>query len=126
MKGIAGGVRYLKQRVRDAYGLSDLSVLAVGVIGTIGHPLYWLWWTYIDPQPNESTLMRVIGALACLLLRLRRFWPAAAVPFLPWYYFLTVAYTLPFFFTYYLITGHYSMIWSMAEVGMMFFLIAIF
>ncbi|MEM5423486.1 ATP-binding response regulator [Paraburkholderia ferrariae] len=123
---MAGGVRYLMQRVRDAYGLSDLSVLAVGVIGTIGHPLYWLWWTYIDPQPNESTLMRVIGALACLLLLLRRFWSAAAVPFLPWYYFLTVAYTLPFFFTYYLITGHYSMIWSMAEVGMMFFLIAIF
>jgi len=126
MKGIAGGIRYLRQRVRDAYGLSDLSVLAVGVIGAIGHPLYWLWWTYIDPQPNESTLMRVVGALACLLLLLRRFWPAAAARFLPWYYFLTVAYTLPFFFTYYLVTGHYSMIWSMAEVGMMFFLIAIF
>lgn len=126
MKSIAGGIRYLKQRVRDAYGLSDLSVLAVGVIGAIGHPLYWLWWTYIDPQPNESLLMRVIGALACVLLLLRRFWPAAVVRFLPWYYFLTVAYTLPFFFTYYLMTGHYSMIWSMAEVGMMFFLIAIF
>lgn len=126
MKGIAGGLRYLRQRVRDAYGLSDLSVLAVGVIGVIGHPLYWVWWTYIDPQPNESTLMRVVGALACLLLLLRRFWPAAAARFLPWYYFLTVAYTLPFFFTYYLITGHYTMIWSMAEVGMMFFLIAIF
>jgi two-component system, CAI-1 autoinducer sensor kinase/phosphatase CqsS len=126
MKAIAGGIRYLKQRVHDAYSVSDYSVLAVGAIGALGHPVYWLWWTYVDPQPNESLLMRVIGALACVLLLLRRYWPASVARFLPWYYFLTVAYSLPFFFTYYLIAGHYSTLWSMAEVGMMFFLIAIF
>ncbi|POR50201.1 histidine kinase/DNA gyrase B/HSP90-like ATPase [Paraburkholderia eburnea] len=129
MKAIAGGVRLarlIRQRVRDAYHVSDYSVLAVGVIGTFGHPLYWVWWTFIDSQPNESALMRLIGSLACLLLLLRRFWPASLKRFLPWYYFGTVAYTLPFFFTYYLLSGHYSMLWSMAELGMVFFLIAIF
>jgi two-component system, CAI-1 autoinducer sensor kinase/phosphatase CqsS len=126
MKAIAGGVRFLKQLVNDAYNVSDYSVLTVGVIGALGHPVYWLWWTYVDPQPNESLPMRLIGTLACLLLLLRRFWPAAAARFLPWYYFIAVAYSLPFFFTYYLVAGHYSMLWSMAEVGMIFFLIAIF
>ena len=126
MKAISGGIRYLNRVVFDAAKVSDYSVLAVGVIGTIGHPVYWLWWTFVDPQPNENLLMRVIGTAACALLLLRRFWPASMVRFLPWYYFVTVAYTLPFFFTYYLLAGHYSMLWSMAELGMIFFLIAIF
>ncbi|WP_321814065.1 MULTISPECIES: response regulator [unclassified Paraburkholderia] len=126
MKAIAGGVRFVKRRIHDAYHVSDYSVLAVGVIGTLGHPLYWFWWTIIDPQPNESALMRFAGSLSCLLLLLRRFWPTSLKRFLPWYYFGTVAYTLPFFFTYYLLAGHFSMLWSMAELGMVFFLIAIF
>nr|WKF62000.1 CAI-1 autoinducer sensor kinase/phosphatase CqsS [Paraburkholderia busanensis] len=126
MKAISGGLRYLDRVVTDAAKVSDHSVLAVGVIGTIGHPLYWFWWTFVDPQPNESLAMRALGTLACALLLLRRFWPAPLARLLPWYYFATVAYTLPFFFTYYLLTSHYSMLWSMAELGMMFFLIAIF
>jgi CheY-like chemotaxis protein/signal transduction histidine kinase len=126
MRAISGGIRYLGRVVFDAAKVSDYSVLAVGVIGTIGHPLYWVWWTFVDPQPNENPLMRIVGTLACALLLLRRFWPASVARFLPWYYFVTVAYTLPFFFTYYLLAGHFSMMWSMAELGMIFFLIAIF
>ncbi|MFP3758685.1 hypothetical protein SB751_32920, partial [Cupriavidus sp. SIMBA_020] len=75
----------LKQRVIDAYHVSDYSVLAVGVIGALGHPLYWFWWTFVDPQPNENLPMRVVGSIACVLLLLRRFWPAGAARFLPWY-----------------------------------------
>ncbi|REE23711.1 signal transduction histidine kinase [Paraburkholderia sp. BL27I4N3] len=126
MRAISGSIRYLNRLVYESAKVSDYSVLAVGVIGAIGHPLYWLWWTYIDPQPNESLPMRAIGTAACTLLLLHRFWPASVARFLPWYYFVTVAYSLPFFFTYYLIAGHYSMLWSMAELGMVFFLIAIF
>ena len=126
MKALAGWLRDLNQRIDDSWHMSAWSVRAVGVIGALGHPVYWLWWSYVDPQPNESLTMRAIGTLACALLLLRRFWPAATLRFQPWYYFVTVAYTLPFFFTFYLITSHYSMVWSMAEVGMMFFLMAIF
>lgn len=126
MKAISGGIHYLNRVVSEAAKVSDYSVLAVGLIGTIGHPLYWFWWTFVDPQPNENLLMRVVGTVSCALLLLRRFWPASVVRLLPWYYFATVAYTLPFFFTYYLLVGHYSMLWSMAELGMVFFLIAIF
>ncbi|HEX7913548.1 MAG TPA: response regulator [Paraburkholderia sp.] len=126
MRAITGSISYLNRVISDSAKVSDYSILAVGVIGTIGHPVYWLWWTYVDPQPNESLLMRVFGTIACALLLLRRFWPASVARFLPWYYFATVAYSLPFFFTYYLIAGHYSTLWSMAELGMIFFLIAIF
>ncbi|MDR6391526.1 ATP-binding response regulator [Paraburkholderia phenoliruptrix] len=126
MKAISGGIRYLNRVVSEAAKVSDYSVLAVGLIGTLGHPVYWFWWTFVDPQPNENPLMRVVGTASCALLLLRRFWPAPVARLLPWYYFATVAYTLPFFFTYYLLAGDYSMLWSMAELGMVFFLIAIF
>jgi len=126
MKATARVIGYISKRVSDSYHLSDYSVLAVGVIGAIGHPVYWFWWTYVDPQPNESMAMRIVGMAASLLLLVRRFWPAAMAPLLPWCYFLTVAYSLPFFFTYYLLASHYSVLWSMAELGMVFFLIAIF
>jgi two-component system, CAI-1 autoinducer sensor kinase/phosphatase CqsS len=126
MKAIARAIGTINGRVSDSFHLSDYSVLAVGIIGVLGHPVYWFWWTYVDPQPNESLMMRVAGMIACSLLLLRRYWPIAMARFLPWYYFATVAYTLPFFFTYYLLTSHYSILWSMAELGMVFFLIAIF
>ena len=77
MKAISGGIRYLNRVVSDAAKVSDYSVLAVGLIGTVGHPVYWLWWTFIDPQPNENLLMRVVGTVSCALLLLRRFWPSA-------------------------------------------------
>lgn len=126
MKAISGSIRYLKRGICDSASASDYNILAVGVIGTIGHPAYWLWWTYVDPQPFESLLMRIFGMVACALLLLRRLWPVSMARFLSWYYFVTVAYTLPFFFTYYLIANHYSMLWSMAELGMIFFLIVLF
>ena len=126
MKAISGSIRYLKRRICDSASVSDYNILAVGVIGTIGHPAYWLWWTYVDPQPFESLPMRIFGMVACALLLLRRLWPVSVARFLSWYYFVTVAYTLPFFFTYYLIANHYSTLWSMAELGMIFFLIVLF
>ena len=97
MKAIAGSISYINRRISGSFSVSDYSVVAVGVIGAIGHPLYWLWWTYIDPQPNESLLMRIVGTVTCALLLLRRFWPEPVTRALPWYYFATVAYTLPFF-----------------------------
>jgi hypothetical protein len=100
MKAISGSIRYLKRRICDSASVSDYNILAVGVIGTIGHPAYWLWWTYVDPQPFESLPMRIFGMVACALLLLRRLWPVSVARFLSWYYFVTVAYTLPFFLTY--------------------------
>src|SRR5438067_55293 len=61
MKAISGGIRYLNRVVSDAAKVSDYSVLAVGLIGTVGHPVYWLWWTFIDPQPNENLLMGIVA-----------------------------------------------------------------
>lgn len=120
MRFFSTGMRYLKQQLFGYTVGSSYNILAVGLLGTIGHPVYWLWWTYIYPQPNENVLMRIIGVLMCMALLLHQHWPVSLKRFLPIYYFLTVAYTLPFFFTYYLLSSHYSMIWVIAEIAMVF------
>ena len=110
----------LKQQLSEYIAVSSYHMLAVGLLGMIGHPLYWLWRTYMYPQSGESLLMRTIGMLVCALLLLYQYWPVVLKRFLPIYYFLTVAYTLPFFFTYYLLSSHYSIILVVAEVAMVF------
>jgi len=125
MTFISRSLSYLKWQLSENAKASNYNMLVVGLIGTFGHPAYWAWWTYVDPQPNESILLRVIGSLICALLLVNRFWPAPLVRFLPIYYFLTVAYTLPFFFTYYLISSDYSMLWSIAETAMVLFSISV-
>lgn len=125
MTFISRSVQYLKRQLSENTKASNYNIPVVGLIGTFGHPAYWVWWTYIDPQPNESLLMRVLGVLICAILWVHKWWPKWMVRFLPEYYFVTVAYTLPFFFTYYLISSHYSMLWSMAEIAMIFFSISV-
>lgn len=118
MRFFPTSMRYLKQQLFGCTAVSSYHILAVGLLGMIGHPVYWLWWTYIYPQPNENLLMWIIGMLVCALLLLYQYWPVVLKRFLPIYYFLTVAYTLPFFFTYYLLSSHYSMMWVIAEIAM--------
>jgi hypothetical protein len=28
----------------------NYNLVTLGIVGLIGHPLYWFWWTYIDPR----------------------------------------------------------------------------
>ena len=122
MQFFSRGMRYLKQQHSSEHiAVSSYNILIVGLLGTIGHPIYWLWRPYIAPQLNENLLMRIIGLLMCALLLLHQRWPVGLKRFLPTYYFLTVAYTLPFFFVYYLLlSSHYSIIWVIAEIAMVF------
>jgi two-component system CAI-1 autoinducer sensor kinase/phosphatase CqsS len=125
MTFIVRGLSYLKWQLSENAKASNYNMLVVGLIGLFGHPAYWAWWTYVDPQPNENIWLRLIGAVICGLLLVNKFWPAQLARFLPIYYFFAVAYTLPFFFTYYLISSNYSMLWSMAETAMVLFSISV-
>ncbi len=109
----------------DNFTISKYSVLALAIIGSVGHPLYWLWWTYIDPQP-EIPVFRIIGTITCFLLFSQKFWKKPFDKLFPLYWFFVVTFNFPFFFTTYLIKTDFSLIWSMAEVGSIFFVTMLF
>ncbi len=95
----------------------------LGLAGLFGHPLYYILWKYIDPQPYENLTLRIIGAISCLILLTIKFWRGYFRKLIPIYWFLAASYNMPFVFTAQLICNRFSVTWCMAETAMVFFII---
>lgn len=94
--------------------------LALGIVGGLGHIVFWLYWTYIDPQKYESAILRSIGFLICLGLVSTPYWKASFRAFISPYWIFAVIYNLPFFFTVSLIRNSFFDMWFVAEATMIF------
>lgn len=97
--------------------------VAVGVILFAGFPLSWYIWTECYPQPYESLPLRLIGSLFGLGLLLTPYWPARCKAYLPAYWFVTLLYSLSFFFAYYFLMSQASVISAMSLLCSVFLLI---
>ena len=97
--------------------------LALGVVAALGHVVFWLYWTYIDPQPYESLILRSIGIIIGLGLISIPYWRINFKKFISSYWIFAVTYNLPFFFTVSLIRNGFSDIWFVAEATMIFVVI---
>jgi len=114
MNTIKKAVNNLDQAMQRSMYASSHQLVAVGAIAFFGFPLlYWIWTVWF-PQPYENLWLRLIGSLMGLGLILTPYWPAAAKPYMPWYWFLTILYTLPFFFTYSFLMNHASDVSAMS------------
>ena len=106
--------------------ISARSMVVAGALGTIIFGTYGVLWLYVTPLEYESLELRLLGMLGCLALWLSPHWPARCKKGLPWLWFVTVSYALPFFSTYQLLASNYSILRSMIEVSTVFFVIVIF
>lgn len=96
----ARNLQYMQRRMRP------FAVLAI-----IGFPLYYFFWHQLFPQPYENLPLRLVGsALFVPILFLQR-WPPRLKKFLPFYWYATVFYSLPFFFTFMLLKNAASPVW---------------
>lgn len=85
--------------------------IAIGFLGLAGFLIYYPIWAIIFPQPYESVALRIVGAMICLLLMLKDSWPKPLLKLFPLYWYLSLGYALPFFFTYMLIQNDFSSLW---------------
>jgi CheY-like chemotaxis protein len=113
--------RVLVQTTQISAGL----IQALGALGCASHVLYGFFWLRLHPLDYESLWLRIIGAVTCFLLLLSKWWPPSCKRFLPWYWFLAVLYTLPFFSTYLLLISDYAIGRSMMMMAMLFLLITV-
>ena len=93
---------------------------ALGVVAILAHILFGLYWTYIDPQPYESIVLRGIGVIICFGLISIPYWKENIHKFIYYYWIFAVIYNLPFFFTTNLIRNGFSDMWFVAEPVMIF------
>ncbi len=98
-------------------------LVAVGAIAFFGFPLlYWIWTEWF-PQPYETLWLRLVGSLLGLGLMLTPYWPNVSKPYLPGYWFLTILYTLSFFFAFSFLMNQASVISAMSLLCSVFLLV---
>jgi two-component system CAI-1 autoinducer sensor kinase/phosphatase CqsS len=82
----------------------------VGALGVIGHPLYYLIWSYLFPQPYENLGLRLVcTALFVPLLFASAF---SHRRWLPPYALFAITVGLPFAFIFFYLENGGSMVWA--------------
>ncbi|AIY39296.1 sensor histidine kinase/response regulator LuxN [Collimonas arenae] len=79
-------------------------------IAVIGMPLYYVVWAYWFPQPYENLGLRIFGIVLCLpAIALRHQIPKR---WLTAYFFISLTYIAPFFFTFMFLMNDGSPVWG--------------
>ena len=84
---------------------------AFAIFGIFNYPIYYFIWLYVSPQTYENFWLRLTATILCIVLLLHKVWPLKLKPYLPLYWYLTILYCLPFFFTYMLLRNHGAETW---------------
>ncbi len=85
-------------------------VRLAGVIGVIGHPLYFVIWSYVFPQPYESVWLRLLCTLLFVpLLFAER---VAGCRWLPTYAAFAITAGLPFAFVFLYLENAGTTVWA--------------
>lgn len=112
--------------LRESANASARSMVIAARVGAAVFTAYGILWLHVTPVEHESLGLRAIAVLLCLAVSLSPYWPQRYKPALPWVWFMGVMYALPFYATYQLLGSNYSVLRSMLEVTMVFFVVVIF
>ncbi|OCH98183.1 histidine kinase [Legionella jamestowniensis] len=123
MKNVKKMISYLDSSMQRSLSNSAHQLVAVGAIAFLGFPLFYWIWAVLFPQYYETISLRLIGSMLGLGLMLTPYWPVSWKPYLPAYWFLTILYTLSFFFTYSFLMNQASDISAMSLLCSVFLLV---
>lgn len=111
-----------RERMGELLEPSRLAIRWGGVLGLLCHPIYWVVWTYVLPQPYDNLFVRLSAALVCIPLIFQARWPQRFNTWLLVYWHACLIYVLPFACTFLTIRNGFSTMWMMTEVMMIFIL----
>ncbi len=109
-----------RESMQDVLERSRFAIRWGGVLGLVCHPVYYLVWTYILPQPYDNLPLRLSAALICVPLIFQAHWPKRFNQYLLIYWHVCLIYVLPFVCTFLAIRNSFSTMWMMTEVMMIF------
>ncbi len=84
---------------------------AFAIIAIIAFPFYYYVWNTLFPQQYENLTLRLIGSALFVPMLFSRHWPERAKSWLPYYWYFSLLYSLPFFFTFMLLKNNGSDVW---------------
>jgi signal transduction histidine kinase len=121
-KYLAGGTRMLFRSVERSVQYSGPKFIAVGGLAVIGFPLYYIIWDKWFPQPYENLPLRMFGSVLFVPMMLVKYWPRNLLRYLSMYWYISILFALPFFFTFMFLHNQGSMVWSMSLLVAVFLL----
>lgn len=102
---------------------AERQFVALGIIGFLGYGSYYLLWHQITPGAYNSFLLRFIAMLLCLGLVVKKYWPEKLRSFMPIYWYFTLFYLFPFFYSFLLFKNNFSNIWVQSSMMALFCLV---
>jgi two-component system CAI-1 autoinducer sensor kinase/phosphatase CqsS len=109
-----------RESMRDMLERSRFAIRWGGALGLLCHPIYYVVWTYVLPQPYDNLLLRLSAAAVCVPLIFQSRWPTRFNHYLLIYWHCCLIYVLPFVCTFLSIRNGFSTMWMMTEVMMIF------
>ncbi len=122
-RGLRAWGSHLKALIDDRVNNFGPQFLAFSLFGLINYPVFYIIWIFVNEQSYESLALRLSATLLCLGLFLRNQWPESLRKWLPLYWYLTLSFCLPFFFTYMLLHNPESKVWIMGFTSVIFWLV---
>ncbi|WED44452.1 sensor histidine kinase [Legionella cardiaca] len=112
---------YLAKQTEEA----SHQITLFAIVMMINFPLFGVLWKFEIFQVSEEFVLRIIATALCALLATHQFWPGRILKILPFLWYITLLFCLPFFFTYLTLLNHGSTLWLMNCVSAIFFLLLV-
>lgn len=109
---------YLMEKTVEA----SHQITLFGIVMMLNFPLFGILWKLQNIQVNTEFSLRLIATFLCALLAIHRFWSARYLKLLPFIWYLTLLFCLPFFFTYLTLLNQGATLWLMNCMSATFFL----
>lgn len=110
-------LRIIDNKITSIARQESYPYFAYALFQTISNPIYYLLWYYFDHHTYESFTARLIINTLCIPLLFHKYWPERLIRLLPYYWHLTILYSLPFFFTFMLLKNNFSYEWSLNSLS---------
>lgn len=104
------GARLIEPALRNVTYI-ERRLTAFAILAIVGFPLYWYVWTYVFPQRYENLALRLVGSALFVPMLFSRHWPQWMKDRLATYWYLSLLYSLPFFFSFMLLMNDGSDVW---------------
>lgn len=109
--------RKAQQSFIEYHAHAAFKTRAAALIGVIGFPVFYVVWAILLPQPYESVSLRAVGFGLSLLVLVTPRLPEPVRKHSALISYLTLFYTVPFFFTFMLLMNNASTVTQLALVS---------
>lgn len=113
--------RYLLKQTEDA----SHQITLFGLIMMINYPLFGVFWKLDSFHLTQEFFLRIVATTLCALLAVNKLWSHTLLKVLPLFWYGTLLFCLPYFFSYLTLLNHGSTLWLMNCVSAVFFLLLV-